>query len=430
MSASHQNLDDHFSLIPVGTLELSDSVPAPSTNASGQISLLVTLHGVPLGVLDLLEGGPPEADLRARALTEFRAAVLLHLRGDGLTNPKIADVTSPDLTCRDVPEPLQDLVTVVVCTLGEDPRLQATVASILAQTSVDLELVVVDNQPSVGKARRLLADVVDSRLRIVDEPRRGLSAARNAGVRAARGAIVAFTDDDAYAERDWVARLVGPFAIHRTVVCTTGLVLPAELATPAQLWFEEFGAFDKGFDRTLWCAGPIPPELATTGQPGTHGPLFPYSAGVYGSGNNMAFRRDWLVSQPLFDEALGAGSLSRGGEDLDAFLSVMLDQKVLVYEPRALVRHHARRDMTALRQQMYGYGSGMAAVIAKHAVRPRRALQISRMVPAGLRKLLDQDSEKNAGRSNAFPTELSRAELKGFLVGPLLYFRARRRLRR
>jgi glycosyltransferase involved in cell wall biosynthesis len=316
-------------------------------------------------------------------------------------------------------------VSVVVCTLGEDPRLVQTVASVLGQSHENLELLVVDNQPASGQVATLLAGVEDPRLRVVDQPRRGLSAARNAGVAAATGEVIAFTDDDAFADADWLGRLLSPFETDPSVVCTTGLVLPAELATPAQLWFEEFGAFDKGFERTVWSAGPVPNAVSRLGRRGEGGVLFPYSAGVYGSGNNMAFRMSWLRSRPLFDEALGAGSPTRGGEDLDAFLAVMLDGKVLVYEPGAVVKHYARSDLAALHRQMYGYGSGMAAVVAKHALRPRRALEIGRRLPAGVRKLLHPQSEKNAGRSGAFPAELARAELRGYAAGPLLYLRGR-----
>jgi hypothetical protein len=167
------------------------------------------------------------------------------------------------------------------------------------------------------------------------------------------------------------------------------------------------------------------------GQAGEHGPLFPYSAGVFGSGNNMAFRTSWLHAHSGFDEALGAGTLTRGGEDLDAFLTVIRAGDVIVYEPRALVRHHARGDMTGLRQQMYGYGSGMSALIAKQVfISPRGAVAVIKRLPAGLLRLLDPQSTKNESKSAAFPPELSRAELKGFAAGPALYVRSIIRARR
>jgi hypothetical protein len=145
----------------------------------------------------------------------------------------------------------------------------------------------------------------------------------------------------------------------------------------------------------------------------------------------MAFRVDWLQQHGAFDVALGAGTVARGGEDIDAFLRVILSGQAIIYEPRALVRHHARGDMDGLRTQMYGYGSGMSAVIVKHFLSsPQGAARILARVPAGLRKLLDPGSDKNESKTSAFPPELARAELKGYAAGPALYVRSRLRSRR
>lgn len=424
-----------FVPIPVAELELAAGAPVPAPNALGQILLLVRVHGVPVGSLSLLEEGAASPQtLRALARAHLEQEVAQHLERDGLdVVPGAEEVPVPEV-CRWLQPAGARSVSVVVCTLGEDPRLVRTARSILDSDHEDLELVVVDNQPGTGRVSALLAELTDPRLRIVPQPRRGLSAARNQGLGAARGSVVAFTDDDAFVDQGWLRNLVRPFDEHPDVVCVTGLVLPAEIATPAQAWFEEFGAFDKGFERTVWHTGERS-DLGGLGRRGHGGPLFPYSAGVFGSGNNMAFRRDWLVAQRLFDESLGAGTIARGGEDLDAFLTVMLDGAVLVYEPRAVVRHHARGDMHALHRQMYGYGSGMAAVVVKQFLSgPRSAARVATLVPGGLRKLLDPQSEKNASRSAEYPAGLARSELAGYVAGPALYLRSRweaaRRLRR
>lgn len=430
---------EHFLPIPVGELELlSPDTATIEPNALGQISLLVRVHGVPIGVLSVL--APQTNSSRSnmadaiydQAEEALAARISEHLAEDGLEAGEVRrqPAEAARRTCAAAPTPSRRLVTVVVCTLGEDQRLIQTVRSILAQTHAELELIVVDNNPGSGGAGSWLADFSDPRLRIVPEPRRGLSAARNAGLHVAAGSVIAYTDDDAYADSEWIRRLVAPFDEHEGIVCVTGLVLPAELATVEQVWFEEFGAFDKGFDRTVWSAVAADVGTEALGRRGHGGALFPYSAGIYGSGNNMAFRSDWLRGQRLFDTALGAGTLARGGEDLDAFLTAMLSGGILIYEPRAIVKHYARSDMIALRQQMYGYGSGLSAVMVKHLVSgPKSAVRIISRLPRGLHKLLAPTSEKNAGKTQGFPQELSRAELAGFAAGPVLYLRSRWRSR-
>ncbi len=110
---------------------------------------------------------------------------------------------------------------------------------------------------------------------------------------------------------------------------------------------------------------------------------------------------------------------------------VMLSGKALVYEPAAVVRHSARRELADLRAQLYGYGSGNSAAIARHVLAgPGRALGILGRVPVGLRRMLDPRSEKNARRSGGYPKALARVELRGFALGPLLYLRSRREARR
>jgi O-antigen biosynthesis protein len=77
----------------------------------------------------------------------------------------------------------------------------------------------------------------------------------------------------------------------------------------AQAWFEQYGGLSKGFERRSF-------ELAA---PPPRGGLFPYAAGAYGSGANMAFRTAALRAIGGFDPALGAGTRAQGGDDLAAF---------------------------------------------------------------------------------------------------------------
>ncbi len=429
--SARRSSEPAFLAVPVADFELSEPGNLPQPNAVGQIHLLIRRHGRPIGALAMLQPGPRgPADIAAEAAHCF-ADVPTDGTENGATHNTIA---APETGAGAGPyqAPLStELVSVIICTLGQDPKLAQAARSVLTQTHRNLELLVIDNDPESGGTAAALTGINDPRLRIVAEPRRGLSVARNTGVAAARGSLVAFTDDDALADSGWLEALTSPFRDHAGIACVTGLVLPAELSTRAQVWFEEFGAFDKGFTRLVWSADDTDPTVSSLGVAGTHSALFPYSCGVFGSGNNMAFRAEFLREHGLFDVALGAGTLARGGEDLDAFLMVMLAGAILIYEPRALIRHFARRDVDGLRRQMFGYGVGMCAVIAKHATTsPGSAMRIGHRLPGGFWKLLSPASEKNERRTDDFPPQMVRAELAGYLAGPVLYVRSRRAARR
>jgi GT2 family glycosyltransferase len=327
--------------------------------------------------------------------------------------------------------PAEEFVTVVVCTLGRERRLRQTARAVLEQTHSDLELLVVDNDPGSGRTASLLAGFDDPRLRVVPERVRGLSAARNTGLHEARGALLAYTDDDAVPDPDWVDRLVDVVRNDPggDVTCVTGRVVALSTDTVEERWFEDFGDFDKGLRRTVWSLGPTRTDLC--GTPGHRSPFFPYTAGEMGSGNNMLFRTGALRELGGFDEALGAGTPSRGGEDLDVYRRVVLAGHVLVYTPDAVVRHHHRDTRQGLETQMFDYGAGMAASLTKVlADGGRPAAALLRRIPRGAKVLLSPSSDRYQQLPAETPGTLVRLELLGYLAGPLLYARSRSRVRR
>lgn len=323
-------------------------------------------------------------------------------------------------------------VTVIVCTIGREPRLRNTVVAALAQSYPRLSVVVVDNAPGCSDVSGLLAGIDDPRLSVVTEPRKGLSFARNTGVLAACSEIVAFTDDDAVPDPDWIAGLVEVFDVAGDrVSCVTGRVLAASLNTRWERLFEQFGGFDKGPRPLVWSTSPPGRVVAELGDPGPRGVLFPYGGGEFGSGNNMSFRRGRLIELGGFDTALGAGSPARGGEDLDIFRTVLMSGDVIVYTPRSIVEHHHRDTAAGLRSQLYGYGTGMAAVITKVALAdPVAARTLVARAPAACHMLLSSRSTKNAAKLDDYPLRLTVIELAGYLTGPILLLRSRRRVRR
>ncbi|WP_283095535.1 glycosyltransferase family A protein [Nocardioides alcanivorans] len=165
-----------FTPIPVIEVDAADladpgwSADRLTPNQQGQVCLRVRHHGWPLA--QQVETGLASGD---DAVARVRAIVIEH---QGVV---------PDGWPHRYPT-AQQLVSVVVCTLGREPRLRATITSLLEQSHARLEVIVVDNDPATGRTANLLGHLTDRRLRIVPEPRRGLSVARNTGLAAARAA--------------------------------------------------------------------------------------------------------------------------------------------------------------------------------------------------------------------------------------------------
>jgi GT2 family glycosyltransferase len=314
------------------------------------------------------------------------------------------------------------LVSVVVTTCDRPFQLLRTLKDLLVQTHPSFELIVVDNRPGAGFTREAVTGRygADPRVRYLAEPRVGLSAARNAGLAHARGAVVAFTDDDVAVDRHWLASLAQPFLQDERTACVTGLILPLELDTRAQLWFEQFGGFAKGSQRRSFDLGPGRPRDV----------LFPYAPGRFGSGANTAFRTAVLRALGGFAVELGVGTPARGGEDLDAYLNVLHAGHRLVYEPRALVWHPHHLDLTGLSRQIHRYGIGLSAALSKRLAGGRDERRaILRRLPAGLAYAVHPGSAKNRSKGPGYPARLTLLELAGMLCGPVAYGLARRSAR-
>jgi hypothetical protein len=257
-------------------------------------------------------------------------------------------------------------------------------------------------------------------LRYVRTDRPGLGTAHNEGLAVAQGELVAITDDDVIVDKQWLSALAQAFREVPEAACATGLILPLELETYEQELIEQYGGFARGFERRVYSLHQHRPE----------DPLFPYTAGRFGSGANMAFATDALRDIGGFDSALGVGTPARGGDDLAAFVSVLLAGHALVYEPAAIIRHRHHRNYPALRAMAEGYGIGFGAYLASLVTaHPSTLLDVARRAPSAVAYLLGADSPKNRGKSSNYPKELTTLERLGMLRGPWGYVKSRWRYR-
>jgi glycosyltransferase involved in cell wall biosynthesis len=314
--------------------------------------------------------------------------------------------------------------TVVVATRERPTALGRCLNSLLELDYPEYEIVVVDNAPSTSATRELVTgDLFRSRVKYVREPQAGLAAAHNRGLAEVSGAFVAFTDDDVTVDSRWLLELARGFELAEGVACVTGLIVPAELETRAQLVAEQLWGFNKGFREQIF------DRETDRGDP-----LYPYTAGTFGSGANMAFDTAVLRRLGGFDAATGAGTVARGGDDLCAFFTVISSGHRLVYNPAALLWHAHHADYAALERQAYGYGVGLTAFLTKAVVdRPERLFELAWLSRHGLARVLDPRGGRTAVSSGEveldWPAGLARAERRGMLYGPAAYLRSRRRTR-
>jgi O-antigen biosynthesis protein len=397
--------------IELAASEVHVNVPRSATGQPYRYAqLLIRLHGQPLGTVTVpvVNGCLSE---RAHALIETELGVRIreHLSADSTHH------AGQDAPCRPkarLASGRMPSVSVVVPTCNRLSTLLPCLDAILGSSVVPLEVIVVENRPSGSGVAAALAACHgdDSRVRYLEEPRPGVSRARNRGLAAVRSEIVAFVDDDVLVDADWLANIVLAFAENHEASCVTGLILPLELEWPAQRWIEQYGGFSKGFDRVIFDESTREVD-----------PLFPYLCGGFGSGANAAFRTNVLRRLGGFDVVLGGAAGVRAGEDIDLFLRLMLSAHTLVYEPAALVWHRNRVSLGELRYQLFQYGRGLAAVMTKQLMSGSQRRELVRRIPAGLGYLLSPRSPKNRHRQRDYPRHLAVLELLGMVTGPPAY---------
>jgi GT2 family glycosyltransferase len=302
-------------------------------------------------------------------------------------------------------------ISVVVPTVHRDAGLLLrTVRSLCDLDYPAFEILVVDNRP--GQLDSPMPDLDGMKgVRVVAEEQPGTSAARNRGVSESLNDIVAFTDDDAIVDRYWLRALGEVFVGNPSVDGVGGLVLPSEIDSPAQLWFEEFyGGFNHSFGA----------EVLDLKHRSEFGALFPYSPAMYGAGCNMAFRRQSLQSLGGFPMVLGPGTPARGGEDLAVCIETVLRGGRYAFAPSALVRHTHRRTEEAFLGQVFGYGVGLSAMLTYLVARdPRRLADLLRRVPAGVMQLRGPRDSRNLSTRATYPRRAHLIQLLGLAYGPL-----------
>lgn len=216
------------------------------------------------------------------------------------------------------------LVSVVVCThsLNNYPNLIDAVDSLLNQSYEKIELiVVVDGNPELYERVTRHYDEKNGIRILLNEENVGLSASRNNGIKKAKGDVIAFFDDDAIADKDWVKHLVRTYEKY-DALAVGGKALPIWLSSKPDYLPEEFywlvGVTHRGFGEKL-------EEVRNTFGP------------------NISYKREVFEKIGLLNENFGFGK--RGTSYIQAEepeFSLRMKDKLgrgVIYNPEAVIYH-------------------------------------------------------------------------------------------
>lgn len=300
-------------------------------------------------------------------------------------------------------------VAVVICTKDRPAGLRRCLSSLAGQSRRPDEIIVVDNASSDDCTRRVAAE---AGVRYLREDRRGLDIARNAGVLAASCDIILFTDDDVVLHPRWLERMVAAFD-DDVVMAVTGLVLPAELDTEAQQYFERHWGFGRGYRRIDFAEDFFAVDRA-------------YGCPVWqiGAGASMGFRRGVFERIGFFDERLDAGAAGCAG-DLEFWHRVLAAGGCCRYEPAAVCYHYHRRDHADLARQIFAYMRGHAAALMVQFERTGNWGNLRRAIvqtPAWYARRVARRMVKGPVDGDRF----LRTEIAGYLSGIIFYLSTRR----
>ncbi|MHB1208792.1 MAG: glycosyltransferase family 2 protein [Acidimicrobiales bacterium] len=340
-------------------------------------------------------------------------------------------------------------ISVVVPTIASNiEELSQCVDELALLEYPDYEVLLIDNRrtrPNPDPLDRIACD--KPWLRVLREDRPGISAARNKGINESSGDLIAFTDDDVRVDRQWLRAIADRLALEPTLDAITGLVLPAELESAAQIWYERyFGGFGgvRSFQRVTV---QLTPARSRCSIPGRLNELDSnesilrrsslYGVGRYVAGANMAFRRTALARIRGFDVALGTGTPSRGGEDLAAIINVLWSGGRVGFEPAAFVFHRHRKEYAQLLTQLDASGVGFTAMLASLVRRdPRHFVAILVQLPLASVRLATQSVQRTQGKpinerglkntspAHSYPSRLFYREFTAYFRGPIAYVRS------
>lgn len=222
-------------------------------------------------------------------------------------------------------------VSVVVCSYNGGRTLDQCLRSLLAIDYPDYEVILIDDG-STDDTRAIVEKYPS--IRVIHQANRGLSAARNVGLKAATGSIIAYTDSDCFADPNWLALLI--YQLQQSGAAGVG----GPNLSPEDGWLAACVAASPG----------QPTHVLESDEIAEHIP-----------GCNMAFRREALEAIEAFDPVYW-----KAGDDVDLCWRLQQAGYRITFAPGAFVWHHRRHNPRAYFRQQMGYGEAEALLQFKH----------------------------------------------------------------
>lgn len=217
-------------------------------------------------------------------------------------------------------------LSLVIATYNRAEQLLATLRSVALQSAPAevWECIVVDNRSvddTAERVRTFIAAHPQLNIRYCYEAQQGLSYARNAGIEAAQGDIVAFIDDDERIVEEFIEAYINLFDTHPDAMAAGGRII-AEYPTGRPRWMSRY------------TEQPI-------ANPMDFGPeVRPFPLSRIPGGGNMAMRRELFKRVGLFNTSLGrTGKRLIGGEESELFERIRREGMACYYVPRAVMYH-------------------------------------------------------------------------------------------
>jgi GT2 family glycosyltransferase len=231
--------------------------------------------------------------------------------------------------------------SVIVCSRNRPRYLLETVESVLRASERPAEIVIVDQSDEPHPTLGSIGSRDGCTIRYLHSAERGVSRARNAGMRAAATDLLIYTDDDVFVHQEWLA----PMVLNLVELGPRGVVTGRVLAAPDEVP----GAF-------------APALVASEAAAEYHGRI---ARDVLEAGN-MGVHRATMLSLGGFDEELGPGTPYPAGEDNDMGYRLLAAGCRIRYVPEGIIYHRAWRGPEEYLPLRWRYGIGQGAYYGKH----------------------------------------------------------------